>query len=53
MRIALLDLSHETYGVHNNLVPLGIGLIATYTRKKVDLKLDTKLFREIIMVITF
>lgn len=45
MRIALLDLNHMTRGVHNNTVPLSLGLIATYLRREVKCALDIKIFK--------
>lgn len=46
MRIALLDLNHITRGVHNNTVPLGLGLIATYFRRKLDSEFEVKIFKD-------
>lgn len=47
MRIALLDLNHVTCGVHNNTVPLGLGLIATYVRRKINRKIEIKIFKDV------
>ncbi len=47
MKIALLDINHTTCGVHNNTVPLGIGLIASYLKKQINHDLDIKLFKEV------
>ena len=43
MKIALLDLNHNTIGIHTNTVPYGIGLIANYTLK--NLNVEIKLFK--------
>lgn len=54
LKIALGDLRHRTLGRHSVLMPLGIGLIASYLKKNIQDKVDirlyenpTKLFNEI------
>lgn len=47
MRIALLDLNHVTCGVHNNTVPLGLGVIASYLRRKINSNIDVKMFKDV------
>ena len=54
LKVALGDLRHRTLGRHSVLMPLGIGLIASYLKKsmqnEVDIRLyenPTKLFKEI------
>jgi len=46
MKIALLDLNHDTRGVHTNTAPLGVGLIARYLLKEVDSGLEIKIFKQ-------
>lgn len=46
LKIALIDLTHMTVGVHNNSVPLGIGFIGYYLRNKLkNNNIDVKLFK--------
>jgi radical SAM superfamily enzyme YgiQ (UPF0313 family) len=51
MKIMLLDLVHNTIGMHIKTVPLGCGLIATYLKKNIDYPLDIKLFKEPLRVL--
>lgn len=56
MKIALLDLNHTTRGVHTNIVPLGIGLIARYIQKIIGSDLEIKMFKQadkVLDVLTF
>lgn len=46
MKIALIDLSHMTMGVHTNTVPLGIGIIASYLKSNIKNDLDIRLFKD-------
>lgn len=46
MKIALLDLNHTTRGVHNNTVPLGLGLISRYLQKTAKHQFDIKIFKD-------
>ena len=46
MKIAFLNLNHMTMGIHNNAVPLGIGLISIYLKKTIKQPLDIKMFNE-------
>jgi radical SAM superfamily enzyme YgiQ (UPF0313 family) len=46
IKIALLDLNHATRGVHNNTVPLGLGMIARYVSRTVDRPLEIKMFKD-------
>lgn len=45
MKIALIDLSHATLGIHTNTVPLGAGLIGRYLLETVDGDLDLRIFK--------
>ncbi|KPA12364.1 Radical SAM superfamily protein, partial [Candidatus Magnetomorum sp. HK-1] len=45
LNIALLDLNHNTLGIHTNTVPLGICLIAKYLQKTIPNSLDIRLFK--------
>jgi len=46
MKIAFLDLNHNSRGIHTNTVPLSSILIAAYTEKNVNHALDIKVFKE-------
>ena len=45
MKIALCDLNHTTRGIHTNTVPLGLGLIYSYFKKKIDHDFEVKIFK--------
>jgi len=45
LKIALLDLNHNTLGIHTNTVPLGVCLIAKYLHKTIPDRLEIKLFK--------
>ena len=46
MRIALGDLRHRTLGRHSVLMPLGIGLIASYLKKNMQKEVDIRLYED-------
>ncbi|MBF0386307.1 MAG: radical SAM protein [Candidatus Omnitrophica bacterium] len=46
MNVALLDLNHFTRGVTNNTVPLGLGMIAAFLRKRIGGALDIRIFKD-------
>ena len=46
LKIGLIDLSHNTLGVHTNTVPLGLGLIAGYLKKQVRGEFDIRIFKD-------
>jgi len=46
IKIALLDLNHVTRGVHNNTVPLGLGMIRRYVQTVVDDPVDIRIFKD-------
>ena len=46
MKIALGDLRHRTLGRHSVLMPLGIGLIASYLKKNMQKEVDIRLYED-------
>ncbi|MDO8488946.1 MAG: B12-binding domain-containing radical SAM protein, partial [Candidatus Omnitrophota bacterium] len=46
MKIALLDLNHNTRGIHTNTAPYALGLIACYLQKNIDHNFDIKIFKD-------
>ena len=44
MKIMLGDLRHKTLGKHSSLVPLGIGMVASYCKNKFKEKVDIRIY---------
>lgn len=46
MKIALLDLNHNTRGIHTNTAPYPVGLIARYLQENINYNFDIRLFKD-------